>query len=569
MDKRVVDFETKRLEKLPPREVGPYLMSLPAKQRMETILARPDAEAVVAALPEQDFYLTLKEIGPEDALPLLELARVDQITHVFDLEAWRRDRIVPGPAAQWLDRLYRASGRKLLAWLYQADFELLVSLFKKWLRVAHIPEDTDPTEAVDTLPKNTLDDQYFWEARYPQYEDLIRNILSFLFEAHYGFYKELMNQIIWALDAEVEEEAYRFHRGRLEDRAIPDYYDALEIYRAMEPEEIPYDKLLLERDGEDRENPPAFALVAVPDGGLFQRALEAVEDARLLETLQLEMASIANKVVVADALAPDDAEDLREAAGKAAAMVNLGLDLLTAGDTALAASALERVYLEHLFRLGHSRVAEIQRTLRRLTKSGWLSRWAFGPTILDSPWAERLEGLMGKTAKVTRLQGAERPRLVQSFIQDRRDLHDAVHWVQVAASLGPVFDALEVNPAQLAEELWAEGQVRILEEVTLGSLLFTAAAWSLLGESRRVEPLPVERWPEIFEAASPEHLSQALSIFLDSCVAGEKRRRLVGEYVQGLVDRYDEETRAFRGKEPPDPRLMGLFLFRAPRYKPA
>ncbi|SMC18830.1 hypothetical protein SAMN02746041_00546 [Desulfacinum hydrothermale DSM 13146] len=565
MDQRIVDLETKRLEKLPPREVGPYLMTLPAKKRMETILARADAQAVVAALPEQDFYLTLKEIGPEDALPLLELARVDQINHVFDLEMWRKDRIVPGPAIQWLDRLYRASGRKLLAWLYHADFEFLVSLFKKWLRVVQVPEDKDLTEALDGLPKNTLDDQYFWEARYPQHEDLLRNILNFLFETHHGFYKELMDHLIWALDAEVEEEAYRFHRGRLEDRAIPDYYDALEIYKALDPGDLTHDKLLLERDGEDAVNPPAFALVAVPEGALLWRALAGVEHPRVVETLQLEMASLANKVVVADAVSPEDVEDLHEAAGKAAAMVNLGLELITAGDVTLARSALEQIYLEHLFRLGHGKVAEVQRSLRRIVKGGWLSRWPSGLTILDWPWSERVEGLLEKTAKVTRLQGKERPRLVPSFIQDRGDLRDAAHWVRVVAALAPVFESLQADTSQLAESLWAEAQVRILEEVTLGSLLFTAAAWNLLGQSRRVEPLPVERWPEIFSAADPESVAESLQGFVDTCVEGDKRRRLVWEYVQDLVDRYDEETRAFRGSDPPDLRLMPFFLFRPPR----
>lgn len=562
MAKNVIDLESKRWTKWPPRLLARHIMTFSAKERMETIISRPDAEAVAAALSDQDFYLTVKEIGAEDALPLLAVASLDQITHVFDLEMWRKDRIVPGPALQWLDRLFRADPKRLLAWLYAADFELLVSLFKKWIRVAQRPDETDPLEAMDFLPKNTLDDQYFWETSYPQFEDLIRQVLSYLFETHYGFYKELMDHLLWALEPEMEEAAYRFHRGRLEDRAIPDYYDALEIYRPFDLQRIPFEKILLSESEQDEgSSSPGFALIPMAKGTLLQRVLTQVDDARLVDTLRWEMAALANKIVVADGLAPDLPDHLHEAAEKAAAMVNLGLDLLSSGNESLARRAVQEVYLEHLFRAAQTKVYGVQKKLKALLRNGWIARWPLGQTILDAPWADRVAALLHKTPKVFRIQGAERPRVTEMFILDRRDLHDAETWVDVVASVGPLFDAVGVAADDLRGKLWLEGQVRVLEEVTLGVLLFTAAGTALLTEQWTLKPIPLAHWPGLFARATPEHMETLLHAFVHAQIQDPAKRRLAWIYVDALLQRYKEETEAFSPTNPPEARLMSFFLF--------
>jgi tetratricopeptide (TPR) repeat protein len=372
----VIDLEERRLEKLAPVQLSRHLMRLPVKKRLDLILSRTDAQEVVAAMPVQDFFISIQELGPEDALPLLALARVEQINHLFDLEWWHKDRIQPAKAVEWLERLSRASDERLLAWLYVADFELLTASFKGWIGVYTMPEDdTDLLEAREQLPKNTLDDTYYWEARYPQYEDFLRRVLSLLFEVNFGFYKELMNHVLWALDVEVEEAAYRFHRGRLEDEAIPDYYDALEIYRSIRQDEIGRNKSFA---AGENETSPAFALALIQERDLLSRALERIQDVATLDALQWELASLANKVVVADQVPYDSPEALHGAVDKVGAYVSLGLDLKTGGNLDLAVKALKEVLLEHLFRLAPTQVMKRRERLRVGVASGWRAKWPLG-----------------------------------------------------------------------------------------------------------------------------------------------------------------------------------------------
>jgi hypothetical protein len=563
MTDAILVLDTHRLEKLPPDALSRELMYLPAKERLETILNRPDSAAVVAALAEQDFFLTVMELGPNDALPMLALAQMQQLNLLFDLQWWQKDQILPARAIGWIERLSRASGENLTKWLFQADFELLVILFKRWLRVEAAPDDVDLLEARDQLPPHTFDEQYFWEARYPQYEDLLRTILGYLFETQQYFYLHLINHVIWPIDAEVEEEALRFHRARLEDLAIPDFYDALEIYRAIRPDEIPTQKESLAL-GMHPLAPPTFALALLPENDLLGRALRQIHDQRWLETLQYELAALANKVVVVDQLAPDEAEALKQAVDKVAACVNLGLEVKSAGDLEVALSALREMFLEHLFRLGYAQVARVRGRLQQLSRSGWLAQWPAGLAVLEPDWMEAAELLLGKTPRLLRIAGVgglggggARPDLLRT----RLDLSDAKQVVDVIIALGPVFAGLKVDPARLQTCLWPDGQVRELPDVTLGKLLWTAAANRLWLRRWEPEPLPVTAWGEVFPHLSAGAMEQVITEWLAKVVLQNDHRRLVGTYVTPLLRAYGEELASYAPHHAPDPRFMSFFLF--------
>ena len=312
---QVVDVDKGPFEGLPRREISRRLMQMPAVKRVETILNSPDSAGMAASLAVQDFYVTVQEIGPDDSLPLLALASVPQLNHLFDIEWWDKEAVRPASALAWLERLAFAGEEKMAAWLYEADFELLVTLFKQWLTVAVLPEDSDLTEARETLPGRSLDSHYFWDVKYPQYEELLKHILSFLFEVNYGFYKELMNQVIWTPDAEMEELAYRFHKGRLEDQAIPDFYEAVTIYRGARPDEAALRGKArgAERETQAEEWPPGFAVAHIHEGDLLGSVLREVQDPVVLDSIQFELASLANKVVVADGALPEGPAALRRA----------------------------------------------------------------------------------------------------------------------------------------------------------------------------------------------------------------------------------------------------------------
>ncbi len=558
----IVELRERRLGKLKPAQLARELMSLPAKKRLELIVERPDAQSVVAALDVNDFFHTVMEIGADDSLPLLALASLEQMNHLFDIEWWRKDTVEPAKALTWIERLRRAGGSQLLEWLSNVDFELLVSLFKRWIEVATAPEDIDLVEAIDELPPRTIDDFYFWESRYPQYDDLITHLLTTIFETNYSFFKELMNAVLYANTPEVEESAHHFHRARLEDHAIPDFYDALEIYRSIGSDEFALKNVPRKAD---KDQPvPSFALALLSEGDMFAGAVSRIEDPGLFEILQLETAALANKVIVADQLSPDNAEALRRAVEKALAYVNLGLESLSGANIEKAAEILRDHFLEHLFRLAQAEVAKIGRRLQSIAQSGWLSQCTAGIKCLDGEWFDAAEELLTRTPRILKSRpvgSASGVLPAYDFFRTPQDLARGSHIVDVITCAGDLYQLLSAHTREPGQRLWTEGQVQAPEDVTLGVMVLTAAANSLISGKWRAAPLSRAAWPEVFPLLQPSAIDRAVMDWVHRSVPDRERKSLAQAYLTPILRDYDFEMRPFSGQNPPEMHLVKFFMF--------
>ena len=558
----IVELRERRLGKLRPAQLARELMSLPAKRRLKLIVERPDAQSVVAALDVNDFFYTVQEIGADDSLPLLALASIEQMNHLFDIEWWRKDTVEPAEALTWIERFRKAGGSKLLEWLSTADFELLVSLFKRWIEVGIAPEDIDLVEAAEQLPPRTIDDLYFWESRYPQYDDLITHLLTTIFETNYGFFKELMNSVLYASTPEVEESDHQFHRARLEDHAIPDFYDALEIYRSIGPDEFALKKVSRKTD---QDQPiPSFALALLSEGDLFARAASRIEDPGLLEILQFEMAALANKVIVADQLSPDNAEALGRAVEKALAYVNLGLESRSGANIEKAAEILRDNFLEHLFRLAQAEVAKIRGRLQSIVQSGWLSQCTAGIKCLDAEWFDAAEELLARTPRILKSRpggSASGVLPAYDFFRTPQDLARGAHIVDVIGCAGDLYQLLSAHTGETGQRLWTEGLVQAPEEITLGVMVLTAAANSLISGKWRAAPLSRVVWPEVFRLLQPPAIDRAVMDWIHRSVPDRERKSFAQAYLTPILRDYDFEMRPFSGQNPPQMHLVKFFMF--------
>ncbi len=552
----------KWLYKQKPAQLARELMSLPAKRRLELIVERPDAQSVVTLLDANDFFHTVQEIGADDSLPLLALASFEQINHLFDIEWWRKDILEPAKALIWIERLRRAGGSRLAEWLSNVDFELLVALFKQWITVDVAPEDIDLVEALEKLPPNTLDDLYYWESRYPQYDDLVTHLLTIVFETNYGFFKALMDSVIYASTAEVEESACHFHRARLHDHAIPDFYDALEIYRSIGPDEFAV-KAASGKAGEDQPV-PSFALALLSEGDLLAGVLSRIEDPGLVETLQVETAALSNKVIVADQLAPDNSEALRRAVEKTLAYVNLGLELLSGANIEKAAEIVRRSFLEHLFRLAQAEVAKIRGRLQAIVQKGWLRQCPAGVKCLDGEWLDAAEELLARTPRILKGRpggSASRVLPAYDFFRTPQDLARAAHIVDVITCAGDLHQLLSAHAKEFGQKLWTGGQVRAPVDITLGVMVLTAAANSVISGRWRAEPLSRSAWPEVFPLLQPPAIDRAVMDWVNRSVADKQRKSLAEAYLITILRDYDFEMRPFSGQNPQEAHLVRFFMF--------
>ena len=119
-------------------------------------------------------------------------------------------------------------------------------------------------------------------------------------------YYSLMQGTMWAEESDLEEWAYRWRTGRLQDEGIPDYYEALEAYHvvAVEPLDalppVPLESPGVPASAEESGLVPSYAWSLTPSGSLLAQALRGDFTPATVERLCWEMVSLCNKAVVLD-----------------------------------------------------------------------------------------------------------------------------------------------------------------------------------------------------------------------------------------------------------------------------
>lgn len=391
-----------------PPDTSPRLVATPVRQEIERLLSLPRTEresrllesrhlgAVVAMLPPEELFFTLREMDPENVPTVLAHARPEQVEFLLDLELWRKDRVRRDRILPWLERLAACGDEPLLRWLRHLDVADLTLLLGKLVRVHLADEDRDPLQDLTRRPF-TLDGFYFVAAT-ERAEPPIQKILTLLREADEVLYQRLMEAVHRDPDAELEEHCFLERQRRLAVRGFPEWEEAMEVYARLEPRDA---AALPARPGSEGATgatephvAPRYSLAggeAIPD--LLGHCLGSL-GGEALEAFRAELAHLTNKVAVADGLDLDDPNSFEVTLRKVANYVSIGLEALAGTDDREAVRLLRRQWAQHLFRVGWTQVREVRGRARRLFDRGWPQARKERLLLLDTPLPETLEGLL-------------------------------------------------------------------------------------------------------------------------------------------------------------------------------
>lgn len=471
------------------------LAAVTGQRRLDLILDAPNPGALVRALPADQLYFTIREIGLADSVELVQLASAEQFRVFIDLDAWRHGQFEPRRALPWL-RAARAGARqdtKLAARLARKmralDAELVDLLLRDAIRVHDLRANDDPDVEADRTMR-TPDNAYLVEFLVDGTEYVaIRGLLDDI-EAEEPFHlSRLLAAITWELPSELEETALRWRQGRLADLGYPSLEEALSWYarppaRHAEPPGQP-------------SRAPGFFLAPLAERSLLARAAAAL-DSDERDSLDLQLITAGNAVLVADGIDPVDLDQVRDAVTGARAMVELGLEKLSGGDQPRAAEVLATTPVKRLFQEGFGRVLELSWRADRLFKAGAAgSRTA---PLLDAPLGELLSALSSRRPRYQ--PGIELPREdwgtpAAASIEPRRflaslDLARAETALDLCDGLAALARDLELAPAR------TEG-----DSPRLSALYLTALANQRLGRPFRPAPIAVQELPVALAALEP------------------------------------------------------------------
>jgi hypothetical protein len=309
----------------------------------------------------------LHELGFPDATDIQAHGTPEQVQTALDFALWDRDQLDLAATDSWLEALVSAPLATVAAWARGLDIELLALLLRKRARIYDVSLEEPPEEP----------EGMFWPSPDRLFvldlfggEDQQRVTLQLL-EALYRSDHEWTRRVLVGtrgdLDSELEEHAFRWRSGRMSDLGFPDYYEALEVYRELDPASVhlgeqPTPRVLPLSDQSDPNylRMPVALAERLTEGSPFARAVAGVSDRQELANLQASLVMLANRVLAADRIAPGDDATVGEALARMSATLDLGVEFLARGSADQAVQAVRTVPLQRLFQLGVSLVGKVR-----------------------------------------------------------------------------------------------------------------------------------------------------------------------------------------------------------------
>ena len=384
------------------------LIALAPEKALNRILEDPRALELVHSFPEQDFYLLVHDIGPEDALPLLSLASNRQWEHIVDLEAWQKDRLDIKSVTRWMSLLMEADPQRFMRWTLEEKLEFIEFYLFQNLEVRVREHDEDPADFGDDF--FSLDGTYF--VRFTgkpsdsesekliekQRRQFIHEFTQRLSSIGHKIYQHLLLEAVHVIPAEAEEECYRWRNVRLAEKGFLAFDEAIGIYQPLKPRDL---------KEKPAESEPGDSLVALAPTASqypinllkqdndFTRALTTIDSESVLQKAQTEFANLCNQIIVADHKTIREREGLREIVKKACGYISIGLQRLQAEqqETAAqpAASVIEKYSLAHIFKVGFGGALDLKWRTEQ-----WLSQsWFAGEGLQLTFWGEKWLGVLG------------------------------------------------------------------------------------------------------------------------------------------------------------------------------
>lgn len=385
-------------DKIISKEEISSILELKGKERMDAILNRENAQELVQAMPEEEIYLTIKEIGEHDALPLISLMSPEQYQYLLDLEFWKKYELNPEKIYHWLPILLSCEEEAIERWLKSIDLDTLILTLKKNIRI-HIRNNDEPLDFDKENYPIRLDGTYYIEVLNPSFREYIEKLINYLASIDFNFYLRLLDQVSWEIEAELEERAFRFREARLADKGFPSFDEAISLYQYLNPKML---KIMLEKREipkiEISENsiPPNFPMLIKDQRMFFSICLGEVEDRNILDRIKMELSYMANQALVIDQPENIDLAVLQDSLIKVGAYLSIGLEILSGGDISLAGRYISEIPLKYIFQIGFGATLELKWKAEKIIKKGWFRDKEIPLSFLGHPWEDRMEGLLRK-----------------------------------------------------------------------------------------------------------------------------------------------------------------------------
>ncbi len=560
------DKLSNRVAALSVPEQAELALRLPAKERLELLLHAPKPMRLVRSIPDSEFYLTVREVGPTDALPLVALSSAEQIGHLIDLESWRRDRFDPERSGAWVALLLDAGEPTIKRFVRATDNSLLTLMFQRWVRTRSIDyddpeEDRGQTESGDERGFVSPDGNFRFSPIIAEHGPAIQRITQLFFQDQPERYREVLRDSVDELPAELEEQALHWRNSRLEEHGFPPWEEALQAYAA--PQGLTTHPVPPDPTDPDGLRASRSALRELPGNDLLLAGIESMTG-EVRERALHELLSLANRLLIADGADTGNPVAHRDALHKASGVVRIALEARRVDDPSRLGELLAEVPLIELFREGHAQAVALQARARNLIDHGWAASHERACELLDSPLRERVDALLIHRPQYLEIRpdGSGIPRSFHSSAE----IEETRLALDMAELLGQVLlTDMQLDPGAAL----AAGSHAI--RPTFSTLFLTALAWHSVREAWAAKPLPPDVVANFLRnvasrrTADPEAPARALTAFARKLTShgrtlSTRELAVFQAFGRSALERLSSECGGLDPGVPVDPRSISCVL---------
>jgi hypothetical protein len=463
--------------------------------------AQENIDQAVLELPPQAFVEVARGLSSEQRLDLLLAhASPEQLTSLFDLDVWTRDRVDIPRARGWLTAIvdcYEIAGRergRLTDLMHDMDPEMWTLAVTPGTVVVELDAEEDDSldlalASLEGLHRyETPDGSFVLGVPDDEVGRQAVRVIDRVYSDSLSAGARLVRSISSALVSALEEDLLRWRSGRLAELGFVEWEEAMRLFRP------------LDRDAAAQTT--EVTQVFVPDAGPVQD-LVSWSGAELLARVMGRLSAhehglrgrqfllLVNELMAAQHLEPCDEKAQERAVEQARATVQLGLEMLAGAKPghpdpdAFLAERVATLGLREVFRVGYGALDKLRRAALALHREGRISLERVG-SLLDRPFGPAVATLSAwyPELPVPSTSAGTRPL---------RSLGDVALGTALIARAGGLaslaFDArgYAVDPVWIA-------RVDEPSRITLGDLIRTAMVHAQLPDSKtNLAPLDREQ----------------------------------------------------------------------------
>lgn len=365
-------------------------------RRGSRLLESPNMAAEVAALEPLEAYFIARELGLDQARPLLLHLTEDQLQSCIDLTCWHHYDFQVSALAEWLGTFAEEGATALARTFFALDLEVQILFLAQTLTIYSFEDDQipDPEEELEEKTRAmTPDSLYLLEIT--SEAPMPINVLG-LVGALYQFDAEqaggLITTVRWEMPSLIEEEALRFRSNRMHELGFVAAEEATILFspprdlpppRSLEPEECAVTRL------------PALYAQLLGESNLLVQALALITDQASLCRLEQELVWTINTAIIAYGETPKDIEYVADIALRVRDTISLGLEILLArqnpgaapdGDTDArqAVILMKEWSMRDLFRHGYAAVRALRQEVEKAMRLPMVQAWYDLPELEQS-----------------------------------------------------------------------------------------------------------------------------------------------------------------------------------------